>query len=254
MAVSHPVGDERAPEQDELEELSFLHHLDELRRRLIVIIVSLLVAFLVCWSFAPAIFTVIQAPVVQYLPDGQLAFTSLTAPFFLYMKVALFAGIFLASPVIILQVWLFIRPGLYRRERRYAVPFILFSSLFFIAGGYFGYKVVLPLACNFFVDMGSGFDDVITIDDYFSFASRLVLGLGLVFETPILIFFLARLGLVTPAFLLKNLKYAILIIFIIAAMITPTPDIVTQSALAVPMIALYLLGIMIAWIFEKKEE
>ena len=252
MSVSQPF-ESRDDDADKLEELSFLQHLDELRRRLIIVFASLIASFLACWSFAPTIFSIIQQPVTRYLPDGQLAFTSLTGPFLLYMKVALFAGVFLASPVIILQIWLFIRPGLYRRERRYAVPFIFFSSAFFIVGGYFGFRVVLPLACQFFVDMGSGFDDVITIDDYFSFASRLVLGLGLVFETPILIFFLARLGLVTPGFLIRNFKYAVLIIFIIAAVITPTPDIVTQSALALPMIVLYLLGVTIAWLFGRKD-
>lgn len=245
------VAPESDPNQDEtLGEMSFLAHLDELRRRLIVVFVSLIVAFLVCWSFAPAIFELIEAPLVSQMPDdGRLAYTRLTAPFFLYMKVAFFAGTFLAAPVILLQVWLFIRPGLYKRERRYAVPFIFFSSAFFIAGGYFGYRVVLPLACSFFIEMGQRFDDVITIDEYFSFANRLMLGMGLVFETPILIFFLARLGLVTPEFLLRHFKWAVLIIFVIAAIITPTPDMVTQSALAVPMILLYLLGVGVAKLF-----
>lgn len=237
-------------EDQGLGEMSFLAHLDELRKRLIVIFVTLIVAFLVCWSFAPAIFELIQEPLVSQMPDdGKLAYTRLTAPFFLYMKVAFLAGTFLAAPVILLQLWLFIRPGLYKRERRYAVPFIFFSSFFFIAGGYFGYRVVLPMACKFFIELGQRFDDVITIDEYFSFAGRMMLGMGLVFETPILIFFLARFGIVTPEFLLRNFKYAVLIIFIIAAIITPTPDMVTQSALAVPMLVLYLLGIVVAKLF-----
>lgn len=253
MTSLHLAPDSK-PKDGELGEMSFLAHLDELRKRLIISIVALIVGFLVCWSFAPAIFELIQRPLISAMPDdGKLAFTRLTAPFFLYMKVAFFAGIFLSAPVVVLQIWLFIRPGLYARERRYAIPFLLFSSLFFIAGGYFGYRVVLPLACDFFIQLGEQFQDVITIDEYFAFAARMMLGMGLVFETPILIFFLARLGLVTPGFLLRNFKYAVLIIFVIAAIITPTPDMVTQSALAVPMIVLYLLGIAIAKIFGARE-
>src|SRR2546423_15275292 len=172
----------------------------------------------------------------------------------LYMKVALFAGVFLASPVILWQLWLFIAPGLYKRERRYAAPFIIFASLFFIAGGYFGYRVLLPGTCAFFLETGRQFKQMIKADEYFSFASTIILATGLVFETPILIFFLARLGIVTPAFLLQKFKYAVVLAFIIAAVVTPTPDMVMQTALALPMIGLYLLGIGIAWAFGKKAE
>ena len=187
-AIDQPIDSD--PEAD-LGRMSFLSHLDELRRRLIYAISALFVAFLACWSYAPTIFRFIEEPVLRYLgPGEQLAFTKLTTPFFLYMKVAFFAGIFVASPFVLLQFWLFISPGLYKRERRYALPFIIFSSLFFIMGGAFGYLVVLPLACAFFVEMGSDFRQVLTIDEYFSFAGKLLLGLGIVFETPILIFFL----------------------------------------------------------------
>ncbi|HSN67886.1 MAG TPA: twin-arginine translocase subunit TatC, partial [Thermoanaerobaculia bacterium] len=141
----------------------------------------------------------------------------------------------------------------YRRERLYAAPFIIFSTLFFVAGGNFGHRIVLPMATAFFLEMGENFQQFITIDDYFSVASKLILGMGLVFEMPTLIFFLARLGIVTPGFLLRKFKYAVLIIFIIAAIITPTPDPITQSALAVPMILLYLLGIGISMVFGKKD-
>lgn len=235
--------------------MSFLEHLEELRRRLLFSVIALFVGFLVCWNYAAKIYHYIQLPILQYLPKGdKLAYTQMTSPFFLYMKVAFFAGIFLASPFILLQAWLFISPGLYSREKRYAIPFILFATLFFLAGGWFGFSTVLPMACKFFVDMGADFHQVITVDDYFDFASKLVLGMGLVFETPILIFFLSRLGIVTPAFLLQKFKYAVVLIFIIAAIITPTPDMVTQSALAIPMILLYLLGIAISYMFGKKTE
>jgi sec-independent protein translocase protein TatC len=248
--ITSPRSDE-----GELKSMSFLDHLEELRKRLMYSIAALAVGFLVCWGQAQRIFHLVQLPVLRFLPPGQkLAYTELTSPFFLYMKVAFFAGIFVASPFILFQLWMFISPGLYPRERRYAAPFIIFASLFFIAGGYFGYATVLPMACSFFVDMGKDFQQVITIDEYFSFGSKLMLGMGLVFETPILIFFLSRLGIVTPGFLLRKFKYAVLIIFIIAAIITPTPDMVTQSALAVPMILLYLLGIGISFLFGKPRE
>jgi len=239
----------------ELHKMSFLEHLEELRKRLIVSIIAIFVAFLACWNFADRIYGKLQEPLIKVLPPGdKLAYTRLTAPFFLYMKVAFFAGLFLAAPVVLLQVWLFISPGLYKRERRYAAPFIIFASLFFILGGYFGFRVILPGTCAFFVETGKQFKQMITIDDYFSFASMIVLAAGAVFETPILIFFLARFGIVTPAFLLQKFKYAVVLAFIIAAIVTPTPDMVTQTALALPMIALYLLGIAVAFLFGKKHD
>jgi sec-independent protein translocase protein TatC len=243
--ISRPVSSEPEP----LPSMSFLDHLDELRKRLIVSLIAVAAGFILCWNWAPQLWELIQWPIVSELPPGdRLAYTQLTAPFFLYMKVAAFAGLFFASPVIMLQVWLFIAPGLYPRERRWAAPFIIVSTLFFLLGGYFGYRVVLPIACGFFVQVGENFQNVITIDAYFGFAFKVVLGLAIVFQTPILIFFLSKLGLVTPGFLMRKFKYAVLIMFIIAATITP-PDVVTQVVLAVPMILLYLLGVLVSWMF-----
>lgn len=242
-------------EHRELPKMSFLEHLEELRKRLIAIAIALAVGFLVCWHFAETIFGYLELPLVQFLPKGEkLVYTRLTEPFFLYMKVAFYAGIFVASPYILFQLWLFIAPGLYSRERRYAAPFIIMATLFFIGGGYFGYRFLLPATCGFFVETGKQFQQMLKADDFFSFASTIILASGLVFETPILIFFLARLGIVTPAFLMQKSKYAIVLAFIIAAIVTPTPDMVTQTALAVPMIALYYLGVLIAWMFGKKIE
>jgi len=244
------AGDEQ---EHELPKMSFLDHLEELRKRLIVSVIAVFVAFLICWNFADRIFAKIQEPLTKFLPNGdKLAYTKLTDPFFLYMKVAFFAGLFLAAPVILLQLWLFIAPGLYKTERRYAAPFIIFASAFFLLGGYFGYRILLPGTCAFFVQTGKQFKQMITVNEYFSFASTIVLASGGVFETPILIFFLARLGIVTPAFLLQKFKFAIVGAFIIAAIVTPTPDMVTQTALALPMIGLYALGIGIAYAFGKK--
>src|SRR6266849_7781822 len=185
-------GVDASEDERDLPKMSFLEHLEELRKRLIVSIVALGVAFLVCWNFADRIFALLARPLSRFLPPGdKLVFTRLTEPFMLYMKVAFFAGIFLASPIILWQLWLFIAPGLYKRERHYAAPFIILASLFFIAGGYFGYRVLLPGTCAFFLETGKQFKQMIKADEFFSFASMVILATGLVFETPILIFFLA---------------------------------------------------------------
>jgi sec-independent protein translocase protein TatC len=152
------------------------------------------------------------------------------------------------------QVWLFIRPGLYRRERRMAVPFVFFTSLFFIAGGAFGYLVAFPVVVRFLLGIGENFKQVVTIQTYFNMMTKILLGLALVFDMPMLILFFARLGIVNARQLLRWFKWAVFLIFVVAAIITPTPDIATQTVFAVPMILLYLLGVGIAAIFGRKEE
>ncbi len=248
-----------APEQrvagagDELKRMTLLEHLEELRRRIAWSIAVVIVGFFLCWGFAEKIFALLARPITRFLPPGdKLAFTGLIDPFMLYMKVALLAGIFVASPVVLYQVWLFVAPALYRRERRAVLPFIFITTVFFLAGGYFGWAIAFPMVCQFLLSVGKGFRQVITINEYFSMASKVILGLGLVFELPALIFLLARLGVVTHRFLLKYFRYAILIIFIVAAIITPTPDIPTQCVFALPMIGLYLIGVLVAWMFGKK--
>jgi sec-independent protein translocase protein TatC len=238
---------------DDLPRMSLLDHLDELRRRLTIAAAAVFVGFLGCWYFAPEIFAWLEQPIRQALPpDERLAFTDLAGPFMLYIKVALLAGIFVASPVVLLQVWLFIRPGLYRKERRLALPFIFFTSAFFIAGGYFGYRVAFPMVVQFLLGVGENFQQVVTIQTYFSMMSKILLGLALVFEMPMLIFFLARLGLVTARQLVRWFRWAVLAIFFTAALITPTPDIATQTVFAVPMIILYCLGIVVAAVFGRR--
>jgi sec-independent protein translocase protein TatC len=244
--------DHETDREHELAKMSFLDHLEELRKRLLFSFIAMFAAFLLCWGFADELFHILQQPLARYLPPGDaLAYTRLTAPFFLYMKVAFFAGLFLASPFILYQIWMFISPGLYKKERRYALPFIAFGALFFIAGGYFGYRFLLPMTCQFFIETGREFKQVVTVDDYFGFASLIILAAGIVFETPIFVFFLARIGIVTPAFLMQKFKYAVVFAFIFAAVITPTPDMVTQLALAIPMLLLYLLGVGVAYLFAK---
>jgi sec-independent protein translocase protein TatC len=238
---------------EELNRMTLLEHLEELRRRLAWSIAAIFVGFLLCWYWAPPIFAWLSVPITQFLPPGEkLAFTGLVDPFMLYMKVALLAGIFLASPVVLYQFWLFVSPALYRHERSIAVPFIVFTTVFFVGGGYFGYKIAFPMVVHFLLQVGQDFRQVVTINEYFSMASKVILGLGLVFELPVLILLLSRLGIVTHRFLLRHFRWAVLVIFIVAAVITPTPDIPTQCVFALPMVALYLLGVLVAWIFGKK--
>ncbi len=237
------------------DEMTFLEHLEDLRKRLLGSIIALLVAVIPSWMFSQDIYRILSRPVTQYLPEGtKLAFTSLTAPFTLYMKVAFLSAAFFTSPFIFYQLWKFIAPGLYQKEKKYVIPFVVFTSAFFLGGALFGYYVAFPFACRFFLNLGSEFQPVITVDTFFSLTIKLLLGIGLVFEMPTLIFFLSRMGIVTAGWMLKKFKYAILIIFIIAALITPTQDIVNQAILAVPMIVLYSLSILIALIFGKKKK
>jgi sec-independent protein translocase protein TatC len=238
---------------EDLKRMTLLEHLEELRRRIAWSLAAVLVGFLLCWGFADKIFGLLARPITQFFPAGEkLAFTGLVDPFMLYMKVALLAGIFVASPVVLFQVWLFVSPALYRHERRMIVPFIIITTAFFLGGGYFGWAVAFPMVCQFLLSVGKDFRQVITINEYFGMASKVILGLGLVFELPVLILLLARLGVVTYRFLLKYFRYAVLIIFIIAAVITPTPDIPTQCVFALPMIGLYLLGVLVAFLFGKR--
>lgn len=233
--------------------MTIWEHLEELRKRLIISIASVFVGFIVCWFFREPLFDIVQAPFLQFVAKGEkLSFISLTEPFLVYMKLAALASVIFSSPVIITQLWLFISPGLYKNERRYAFPFILFSTVFFLIGCLFAYYFVFPFACRYFLSVGSRFKQDVRVNDYFSLFSKLILGIGLIFETPILAFFLSRLGIVNHHFLLAKLKYAILLAFIISAVITPTPDMVTQTILAVPMIGLYVISIFIAWIWGKR--
>src|SRR5262249_54506735 len=167
---------------------------------------------------------------------------------------ALMASIFLAAPFILGQVWLFISPGLYKHERRYALPFIVVSSLLFVIGGLFGYFIAFPFALPFLIQWGKdlALTPVSCISEYFGLFIMVELGLGVIFEIPALIFILARIGLVSGSFLLRNARYAILIAFIVAAVITPTTDIPNMMMMAVPMVALYLLGVLVAYVFGKK--
>jgi sec-independent protein translocase protein TatC len=233
--------------------MTFLEHLEELRQRLIHSLLALVVAFGVCWGFADKIFHFITQPMRQAYPKVQFIYTEPTEAFLLYMKMAFFAGIFLAAPYILYQVWAFIAPGLYPHERRYALPFILFGSFLFIVGGLFGHYVLFPMTFKFLGQYGGeDMSFLPKVSEYYSFYAWFVLGLGLVFQLPVIIFVLARIGLVTAGFLARYFKYAFLAAFVISAVITPSGDMVTQTALAMPIILLYVLGILVAAVFGKK--
>jgi sec-independent protein translocase protein TatC len=234
------------------DEMTFLEHLEDLRKRIWYSFVAIFVVVIPAWIFSKDTFKILSKPVTQYLPEGtKMAFTSLTAPFMLYMKVAFLTALFVTSPFIFLQIWYFVAPGLYQKEKKYVVPFVTFTTVFFLAGAAFGYFVMFPWACRFFLQLGSDFTPVITVDTYFGFSLKLLLGIALVFELPTLVFFLSKIGLITSRWMIHNFKYAVLAVFVIAAVITPTPDMITQSILAIPMLALYCLGILIAFFFGK---
>jgi len=236
--------------------MTFLDHLDELRRRIITAVLTLAVTFALCFTFAEHIFNFLMGPLRGALPEGgELIATAVPEIFMLYLKMSFFAAIFVSSPVIVTQVWLFVSPGLYSHEKHYAVPFIAFGTIFFLSGAAFGHYVVFPYAAHFLTTFGGGdIGILLTISQVFSFYSKFILGMSLVFEIPTVVFLLSRIGLVTPRFLWSKLKYAILLIFVTAAIITPTPDVVTQSLLAFPMIGLYFLSIGISAVFGRKRD
>ena len=233
--------------------MSFLDHLEELRSRLLKSVVALAAGFGICWSFREEIFHFMVSPLKAAYPKLELIATSPTEAIMLYMKMSFFAGIFLAAPFLLYQVWAFVAPGLYSNEKGYAIPFILFGSLFFLAGAAFGHYYLFPITFSFLGSFGGAdIKFMPKVDDYYTFYSWFLLALGIVFQVPVVIFVLARIGLVTAGFLLRQFKWAVLIAFIVAAVVTPTPDMVTQTLLALPMIGLYLLGIVVAAVFGKK--
>ncbi|MFQ5526848.1 MAG: twin-arginine translocase subunit TatC [Thermoanaerobaculia bacterium] len=235
----------------ELERMTLMEHLEELRDRIIRSLGAVVVTFALCWVFVEPIADFLARPIYAAVPDKKLAFLGITDPFILYVKIAALAALFLASPIVLYQFWRFVSPGMYRRERLYAVPFVIFGSLFFVGGGAFAYYVAFPFAVEFLVEMGAAFEPVITVDRYFRFLMVVVLGLGLMFELPLVIFFLAQIGVVTPGFLMRHFRWAVLAIFVAAALITPTPDVVNLCLFAVPTIGLYLLGVGAAWLVGR---
>ncbi len=254
------VDPDREPSDlDEVEsgggKMSFLEHLDELRKRIIRAIIAIGLGFVVACFFIQQLFEFIMKPLQAMLPSGgTLIFTDPTEAFVLYIKIAVIAGLLIASPAVMAQVWMFIAPGLYAHEKKMAIPFVLMSSFFFVGGAAFSHYVVFPLTWKFFVSFTTDYLTFMPrIEPAFGLYMKMLLAFGFVFQMPTVVLFLARMGVVSARFLWRNFKYAILIIFVIAAVITPTADMITQTAMAGPMILLYLLSIGLAWAFGKKK-
>ena len=237
--------------------MSFLEHLEELRKRIIYSLIAVTVGFFACWNYHEFIFRYVQRPVMDALQRNgmaeKLVYLNPTEPFNLYLKVAFLAGLFVTSPFVLYQVWLFISPGLYRNEKRYVLPFMFSTVFLFLGGGLFAYKMVYPAALNFLIDYGKQFQPMITIGEYTDLFLTIMLGMGVIFEMPILVFFLSMMGIVSPRWMWHNVRYSILVIFIIAAILTPTTDILNMCLFAAPMVALYILSIGVAWMVHPAQ-
>ena len=236
------------------EKQPFLGHLEELRKRLIAAAIAVGIGFAISYAFSERLFEILIIPLKENLPEGdRLIFTNLPEMFFTYLKTAFIAGILLVAPYIFYQLWMFVAPGLYQKEKKYVIPFVVFSSLLFVGGGLFGYFIVFPFGFKFFLGFANeNVQALPSVKQYFSFAVKLLFAFGVVFELPVVIFFLAKMGLVTPDLLRKKRKYAILLTFVLAAILTP-PDVITQCMMAGPLIILYEIGIIIARIAGKKK-
>jgi len=241
--------------------MSFLEHLEELRSRLIKVVAGFGVAFIISLTFAERLWLIVQQPASAALK--QLGFSPnlvMSTPMdgfaIIYMKMPILTSIFIASPWVLYQVWSFIAPGLYKRERRFAVPFVVVSAGLFIAGGLFAYFVAFRFGLTFLLGIGRGLNltPLITITAYFDLFVNVILGIGVVFELPVLIFFLTLLRIASPKFLLANSRYAILAIVLLAAIVTPTPDIFNLMIFTVPMVLLYFVGLFASYLLVLQRE
>lgn len=249
------AGGEEEKDEDDGATMGLLDHLNELRRRLARAAIFVAAGFLVCWYFVDPLFHLLLDPLLAVLPEGTHAqYTTLPEAFFTRMTVAFVAGLFLASPFVFYQIWAFVAPGLYDEEKRHIVPIAIVSALFFMAGGAFCYFIVFPYAFNFFISYSTP-EIVITpkVSDYLSFVLKLLFAFGIIFEMPVFTLFLARLGILTAAMMRRGRKFAIVIIFILAAILTP-PDVVSQLLMACPMLMLYEISIGIAAVFGRKPQ
>lgn len=234
-------------------------HLRELRQRLVWALAGIGAGFAGCYSFSDQLFTFLTAPLLSLsLPEGQslnLIGTGVPEAFFTKLKVALIGGIFIASPLILYEIWAFVVPGLYESEKKYARPFVFFGTLFFLAGAGFCYDMVLPIGYQFFIEQyqSIGIAPEIRISEYLTFTSRLLLAFGVTFELPVVTFFLARLGLVTHRTLIEHGRYAIVVIFVVAAILTPA-DVASQFLMAGPLMILYVVSIGVAYVVARKPD
>jgi sec-independent protein translocase protein TatC len=234
--------------------MSFLEHLEELRKRIINACLGIAVGIGLSFAFIQQIYDFLTAPAVATLPAGsKLIYTQPTEAFALYINISLISGIVLAAPFIMYQVWKFIAPGLYANEKKFVVPFVLFSTLFFLGGAAFNHYVAYPFIMTYFASFNTpNLSYMPQLSEVFGLYMKMLLGLGVIFEMPTVVFFLAKVGVVTARFLLAQFKYAVLVIFIVAAVVTPTGDPMTLMVFAMPMVALYLVSILVAWIFARR--
>jgi sec-independent protein translocase protein TatC len=238
------------PRRDVTDKMPFLEHLGELRRRIMWSLVGLLLGIAVGFPFSQRVMDYLSEPIRK--TGNSLVYLSLTEAFWVQMKVAMILGMFVAAPIILWQVWAFIAPGLYAHERKYAAPFVIIGSVLFVGGGIFSLKVVTPYAITFLLSYSRpGLTPMISVGSYIDFLLKFTLAFGAVFELPLALTLASRMGLVTPQWLAKHRKYAILVNFVIAAILTPTPDIFNQCLMAGPLILLYEIGIISARIFGR---
>jgi sec-independent protein translocase protein TatC len=235
------------------DKMPFLDHLGELRTRIMWSLGGIVVGLAIALLFTDRLMQFVRRPFDQVMPGQKLVFVTPTEAFWVYMKVALIAGCVIAMPMILYQIWAFVSPGLYAHEKRYAVPFVLIGSLFFVLGAAFAQLIVIPYAMRFLVTFpGENLQAMISIGSYVDFVLKFTLAFGAVFELPVAITLAARMGLVTPRVLAKNRKYAILVNFVVAAALTPTPDIFNQALMAGPLCILYEMGIISARLFGRR--
>lgn len=252
--VSSPFIGESTPDLEEPAEgrMTFLEHLDELRTRITRSVLALLFGFLVSFAFIDRIFAFVYARLAADVPGHKLIYTEPGEAFFIYLKIALLSGLLISAPLIMWQVWKFIAPGLYANEKKFALPFVFFASALFIAGAAFSHYILFPFAWKFFAGFSNTFLEFMPrVEPIFSLYVKLMLAMGLVFQLPMLIFVLARFGIVTAGFLVRNFKYAVLIFFVVSAIVTPDGSFVPQVIMAGSMTALYTVSIAVAWIFGK---
>jgi sec-independent protein translocase protein TatC len=236
--------------------MEFFEHLEELRRRLLRSVLAVLVGFGICFYFASNIYGLLARPLTNALQQsgvpGKLVYTNPVDPFNLYLKLALLGGIFLASPYILWQLWLFVAPGLYRHEKKYVWPFVGLTTSLFAAGGYLAYAVAFPAALKFLVGYGNRFTPMVTINEYWDLAMAMIVAVGLVFELPVVVLLLSIFGIVNPGFLWRQLRYAVLVTAVIAAAIVPTSDMVSILVVWIPLVGLYVLSIGLSWLVQIK--
>jgi len=236
--------------------MTLTEHLEELRWCVLKSILAVVLASSISYFFSDGIFGFVVAPLRQNLQPGQnLIGTSVTEAFFVEIKVALAAGVLFSCPVIFYQIWRFIAPGLSGSEQKWVLPFVLCATFFFVSGAFFCYRFVLPVAFKYFIEQyeSMGVSPAIRIGEYFTFFFRMVLAFGGTFELPVFTFFLVQVGIWDYRLMMRSFRYAIIAIFIIAAVLTPTPDVINQSLLAVPMLLLYILSIGIAYVWRRPE-